>query len=423
MRLFALALALALGLSCAFAPALSAQPRWTLARVLERSLERAPDVQRARAELGIAEAHHAYGQVPWVGNPVLTARAMVGVPDDRAAIYALLVGLPFDFSGRQSLRLDEADALVDTGAAALGAAQNEAWSRAALAYVDVVTADALREQRQGRVQLAEDLLARTQTLVAAGAATQVDLSLIEAELGDARASLRGAEAEAARSRAALRALLDLDADDAVEVERLEPPVSPAGAVAAWRARAREQRAEPRAFAARRARLRITEDRLFAEVVDPLLFGLEWESQGNSQTAHTMGVSLSTTLPIVRTAQGERAVTRSERELALVEQGIAERSVEREVVAAAARLEAHLGELEALGTAAVPAMERAREGTLVQLERGATDLFRVIGTQRQLVSTRERRVEVLRAAWQARVELDRAMGERGATIVGPIGGGS
>lgn len=252
---------------------------------------------------------------------------------------------------------------------------------------------------------------------ARGAATQVDLALIEAELGDARGALRGAEAEAARSRAALRALLDLEAEDPVSVAPLEVPVSPEGALSAWRERAREQRAEPRAYAARSRQLRISEDRLFAEIVDPLLVGLEWESQGNSQTAHTMGVSLSTTLPVARTAQGERAVARGERERARIEQGLAERAVERDVVGAAERLDAHLAELEALASAALPAMERAREGTLVQLERGATDLFRAIGTQRQLVALRERRVEVLREAWRARVELDRAMG------MGRSGGGS
>jgi cobalt-zinc-cadmium efflux system outer membrane protein len=318
MRFFATALAAAaLAAPSVFTLPLEAQERrWTLPRVLERAAEQSPDVQRARAELGIAEAHHAYGQQPVVGNPVLAARAMVGVPDDRAAIYAFLVGLPFDFSGRQSLRSDEADALVEASSAALEAAQNDARAEAALAYVEVVAADGVREQREGRVRLAEDLVARTRTLFAAGTATQVDLSLIEAELGEARAALYGAEAEAAQRRATLRARLDLEADDPLVIEGLEAPASPAGQLAAWRERGLEQRAEPRAYAARR------------------------------------------------------------------------------------------------GSAALPAMEQAREAIVAQLQRGATDLFRVIGTQRQLVALRERRVEVLRDAWRARLELERAMGMAG-----------
>lgn len=405
------------GSLCFEAPAL-AQDRqgWTLAQVMERAVEQSPDVQRAQAQVQIADAHHVYGEQPWVGNPVLAARAMIGVPDDRAAIYALLVGLPFDFSGRQSLRSDEADALVEASSAALDATRNEARTAAALAFVDVVAADGVREQRERRVRLAEDLVARTRTLFAAGTATQVDLSLIEAELGEARASLHGAEAEAAQRRAALRALLDLEADDPLVIDGLEAPASPAGQLAAWRERGLERRAEPRAYAARRRQLRISEDRLFAETVDPLTLGLEWESQGNSQMAHTMGFSLSTTLPIARTAQGERAVARSEGDLALVEQGIAERTVQRDVVGTAARLEAHLRELEAIGTTALPAMEQAREAIVAQLERGAADLFRVIGTQRQLVALRERRVEVLRDAWRARLELERAMGMAGDLVV-------
>ena len=62
------------------------------------------------------------------------------------------------------------------------------------------------------------------------------------------------------------------------------------------------------------------------------------------------------------------------------------------------------------------MEQAREAIVAQLERGAADLFRVIGTQRQLVALRERRVEVLRDAWRARLELERAMGMAGDLVV-------
>lgn len=383
--------------------------QWTLDAVVARALEESPDVQRARAQVAIADAHRAHGEQPWMANPVLGARAMVGVPDDRAATYAVYVGLPFDLSGRQGLWSREAEGLVEASDAWLEAARNDARRAAGEAYVDVAAADARRALQSGRVRLAEELLARTRTLVDAGSATAVDLALVEAELGEARAASHDAERSATEARALLRALLDLAADEPLEVVALGPPEAPEGSLARWQARAREGRAEPRAFAAAQRRLRVTEDRLYAEAIDPLMLGLEWESQGNTQTAHTLGVSMSTTLPLLRTAQGERAVTRSEEEMAVVEEGLATRAVERDVVRAAQRLEASLAELRALEELALPAVERAREGTLTLLESGATDLFRVLGTQRQLVELRERRVAVLREAWRARVELERAIG--------------
>jgi outer membrane protein TolC len=386
-----------------------AQARWTLEAVVDRAVERSPEVQRAQAQVGVAEAHRVFGEQPWLGNPIVAVRTMLGVPDDRAATYGVYVGLPFDLSGRQGLRSQEADVLVESGEATLEAARNAARAEAREAFVEVVSADALVELRGGRVRLAEELLGRTRGLVDAGAATSVDLALVEAELGEARAASLDALRTSRDARARLRVLLDLDAADPVEVAALGVPSAPAGDLARWRADALETRAEPRAYAAVQRRLRIAEDRLFAESVDPLVLALEWESQGNTQTAHTLGASLGTTLPLLRTFQGERAVARSERDAAAVEEGLAARGVEREVVQAAQRLETTLAELDALERLAIPAVERAREGILTLLESGASDVFRVLGTQRQLFELRERRLAVFREAWAARVALDRAIG--------------
>ncbi|GAB4202593.1 MAG: hypothetical protein OHK0013_15990 [Sandaracinaceae bacterium] len=387
----------------------SAQTRWTLERVVARAVERSPDVQRAQAQLGVADAHHVFGEQPWIGNPIVALRGMIGVPDDRAATYGVFVGLPFDPSGRQGLRAREADLLVETGEAALAAARNTVRAQACEAFVDVVTADALLELRGGRVRLAEELLQRTQGLIDAGAATAVDLALVEAELGEARAASYDATRASLDARARLRMLLDLDATEPVEIAPLGVPEAPEGDLTRWRADALATRAEPRAYATARRRLQITEDRLFAESIDPLVVALEWESQSNTQTAHTLGVSLSATLPLLRTFQGERAVTRGEREAAAVDEALAGRGVEREVVRAAQRLETTLAELQALEELAIPAVERAREGMLTLLQSGAADVFRVLGTQRQLFELRERRLAAFREAWAARVELDRAIG--------------
>jgi cobalt-zinc-cadmium efflux system outer membrane protein len=387
----------------------SAQARWTLEAVVSRAVERAPDVQRAQARIAVAEAHHVFGRQPRVANPVVAVRTMLGIPDDRAATYGVVLGMPIDLSGRQTLRSREAEALVEASDAALAAARNDARAAARDAFIEIIAADGLVALREGRARLATELLARTRALADAGSATAVDLALVESELGEARAASFDADRAARDGRTRLRGLLDLDADDPVEVAPLDVPGPPEGELARWRARAVATRAEPRTFAALRRRLGVTEDRLYAEAIDPIVVALEWESQGNVQTANTIGASVSTTLPFLRTSQGERAVTRGERDAAAVDERLAARAVEREVVRAAQRLTATLGELQALETDAIPAIERAREGMLTQLQSGAADVFRVLAAQRRLFEAYERRLVVFREAWRARVELDRAIG--------------
>ncbi|MDW8245986.1 MAG: TolC family protein [Sandaracinaceae bacterium] len=383
--------------------------QWSMEEALERAVERAPEVQRARAELAIAEAYREFGRIPWVANPTLSLRAMLGVPDDRAAIYGIFLGIPIDFSGRQGLREREAEEMVAAADARLEAARNDAKAAALVAYIDVAIADVRFELRQARLRLAEELLARTQALLKVGASTLLEHALVEAEVGQARA----ASAEGARlaweARARFRNVLDLDAEEVVTVEALAPPEAPPGDLQAWLRRARERRAEPRHFSALRRRLRLTESRLFAERIDPLLFGAEWETQGNVQSAHTFGFSLNWSFPILWTAQGDRAVARGEENAASVNEGLALRGVEREVVEAAGRLENSLRALKALQEEAIPAMERALAGAMELLENGATDIFHVLLTQKQLFEIRERAIDAMSEAWKAKAALWRAIG--------------
>src|SRR5687768_6924805 len=76
-------------------PRARAQQTWTLDRVEQVALEHSPQVQRARADLATAEAYRAFGRMPAVRNPIVNMRAMVGRPDDPAATYSVMLGIPF----------------------------------------------------------------------------------------------------------------------------------------------------------------------------------------------------------------------------------------------------------------------------------------------------------------------------------------
>ncbi len=391
---------------------LRARADWTLDAALERADEASPDVQTARQRVAIAEAHRSFASVPVIGNPVLGVRAMVGVPDDRAATYAVFLGLPFDWSGRQGLRSQEADALIEASEAELQAARNDVRLQVTRAFIDTAVASDLRAIAEQRLAVAQQLLERTNAMAQAGAATRLDVALVEVELGEAAAALAHAQRSEFESKDALRALLDLPTSDPMAVAM--PSLDQAsGDVAAWTQEALQSRAEPRSYAASARRFRLSESRLFAESVDPLVVGLEWEAQGNSQTAQTVGVSLGTTLPLFNTAQGERAVALEESALMRVSEGIAQRGVEREVFRASRQLDRARAELEALESQALPAMERAQSAMTELLTQGDVEFFRLVSVQRQLFETRAQRVNATRVAFQALADLQHAIGTLGA----------
>ena len=270
----------------------------------------------------------------------------------------------------------------------------------------------LRAIAEQRLAVAQQLLERTNAMAQAGAATRLDVALVEVELGEAAAALAHAQRSEFESKDALRALLDLPTSDPMAVAM--PSLDQAsGDVAAWTQEALQSRAEPRSYAASARRFRLSESRLFAESVDPLVVGLEWEAQGNSQTAQTVGVSLGTTLPLFNTAQGERAVALEESALMRVSEGIAQRGVEREVFRASRQLDRARAELEALESHALPAMERAQSAMTELLTQGDVEFFRLVSVQRQLFETRAQRVNATRAAFQALADLQHAIGTLGA----------
>jgi cobalt-zinc-cadmium efflux system outer membrane protein len=391
---------------------LRARANWTLDAALARADEASPNVRTAQQRVAIAEAHRTFASVPVVGNPVLGVRAMVGVPDERAATYAVFLGLPFDWSGRQGLRAQEADALIETSEAELQATRNDVRLQVTRAFIDTAVAGDLRAIAEQRLAVAQQLSERTTSMAQAGAATRLDVALVEVELGEAAAALANAERNEFDAKDALRALLDLPTSDAMQVTM--PSLDQAsGEVAAWTEEALRNRAEPRSFAASARRFRLSESRLFAESVDPLLVGLEWEAQGNSQTAQTLGVSLGTTLPLLNTAQGERAVALEESALMRVSEGIAQRGVEREVFRASRQLDRARAELAALESQALPAMERAQSAMSELLTQGDVEFFRLVSVQRQLFETRAQRVNAMRVAFQALADLQHAIGTLGA----------
>ena len=114
--------------------------RWTMETAEEAALERAPGIKSARAARDTAGAYGTFAKVPRVGNPQVNVRAMIGRPDDSAATYAVLLGLPFDVAGKRRAWRSEAQHIAQEAEARLSAARNDARAAAREAYADAFTA-------------------------------------------------------------------------------------------------------------------------------------------------------------------------------------------------------------------------------------------------------------------------------------------
>jgi cobalt-zinc-cadmium efflux system outer membrane protein len=378
---------------------------WTETRVLTRASAHAPEVLRARARLDEAQSRRAYGEVPVVGNPQVGLRAMVGVPDVPAATWALVVGVPFDVGGARGRRREEAGLGVREAEALVEVAQNEARHRARVAWVDLGIAEEALRIAAARVETAAEVLRRVQARAGAQAATALDVALAERESATAHAERAVAARDRETASGRLRDALDLGPSEAIAAPPPPPPELPGGTASAAVARSAGALAEPRAFAYAASRLRASASRLRAEAVSPLLLSGEVEWQGYTQSS--VGVSAQWALPVARTAQGERAEALAGARTAALEGELRARALGREAAAAFEALRYASEELRALDADAVPAAERALALTESLSESGAVEFFRVLSARQELATARNRRLQALREAWRARLDLDRA----------------
>ena len=404
-------IALALGLGATPSIGRAQAAVWSEDRVIARAAERAPDVQRAAASLRASQAIVAYSNVPIVGNPVIGVRTMFGVPDQSAATYSVLLGIPIDISGQRGYWRTEAGFAVQQAEASLQAAVNDARAAGRLALIDLASAEANVVIATEQVSTARELLERMTVRVQAQASTALDVALSERELGEAEADLAAARRDRELAAGRFRAALDLDPGEAVMVAALSQCSLPNGVGRDQVvARALARRREAVVFAASASRLRASTRRLRAGAISPLMFNGEFEAQGNSNTQWNFGTSFQWALPIMQLAQGERAVASGEAFAADTQRTTTERGIGREAAVAWNTLVQHIEEVTALSSRALPAAQRTLQLTDRLFESGSVDYFRVLQARRAFFSIRFRVLAAERDAWRARANLDRALGD-------------
>lgn len=335
---------------------------------------------------------------------------MIGRPDESAATYGVLLGLPFDVAGKRRAWRSESHHIAREAEARLLAARNDVRAEARQAYAETATADAAVRVAEESAATAGELVERVQARVAAHAATALDLTLSASQYAEAEANLARARRSLVEAQDRFRQVLDLTPDSALALSPLDAPRLPSElTIEQAIAQALGSRKELAAWSASRARWRSADSRLRAEAVAPVTAALEGERQGNATPRQTIGASVGMELPILQRNQGERAVARGEAKAAGVERELAEHAIAREVATAYRRLDAALAELAALDQKALPAAERTLAMVRTLLDSGAVDYFRLLTARSNAYALRSRRVDALREAWLCRIALERALG--------------
>lgn len=389
---------------------LAAASPLTLAQALERAASSAPEVRVAAQVLQEAEATRVGAGVFLPQNPRLFVdyrRLASPPPQDPINGYNLGVDGTLEVSGAGFSRVEEAERRVALARSELVTTQMLAKVRAWLAFVSVQVA---RE----RVVIFEAALATATRVESAsrerfknGVSGEPDVVAAQLELNTVKVQLDEARRLQQEAADTLRQVLDLGADEPIELDRgLEEPATPAD-VQVLVQRALENRPELAIVRARLSLLEVVDTRLVREAFPKLSYNLGFDAAPASPVFGYAGVGFE--LPVAQRNQGPRAVTQAQRETEKTRLETELRRVEREVAAARRSYESRLRQLALLSKEALPAAERNEDLVEEGWKAGRFDIFRLTSATRELNRVRRERLETVLAAWTDYVELQRASG--------------
>jgi cobalt-zinc-cadmium efflux system outer membrane protein len=381
----------------------------SLADALAAAEARAPGVRLAELGVGQARARSAGAAVILPVNPRLLADARPPITSGgwRDLGYAVTGELTFDVGGAPGARLREAARAVEGARASLAVARRDARTQAWERYVRAKAAELRVAETRASEELARRVLEAMRLREDLGASGDIDASTAALDVALLAAAGEEARFELGARTTALREAVDWPASESIALTTSldDPPPSPsAESILSHALRVRPELAEARA---RAAVLRATDLRLAREAAPHLgLYG-GVDAAPLSPVYGVVGVSVD--LPIAQRNQGPRARVARDLDVEAYRFELDTRRIEREVRAASEAYEARRAELAQVRDRAMPAAERAFALIERGWKAGRFDVFRLTAAARDVVRVRARHLDVLEAAWLARVELDRAAG--------------
>jgi len=403
MRMGTTALALC-AVTCLHATSTAAQGRsMTLADVLARAREQAPQIVSARLALEETRARLVGASVRSQRNPELDA--WVGnrnAPTEQFTDFQFSLAQGFEPGARRSARIAGANAAIAQSAANIEEVTRTVLRQAASAYYRVVHANERITLLNAAYELASTVHSTADRRYRAGDIALLDVNIARASLARVRAEREGTEAAKSLALGDLRQILRLEDDVAVSGSLAAP--SPADLSAALEAAA--QRPELRALEAG-AQEAQADLQLGASFSKPEYgVGVQYSREEGDQIV--MG-GLTVTLPMFSKGQEQRAlgVARSARLRA--ELDAARVRIQIEVRTAFDAYTRRLAAIRALEADAIPGLDENEQLTTRSFDVGQLGLPDLLLIRRETLDTRFQYLDALMEAALARIDLDASAG--------------
>jgi cobalt-zinc-cadmium efflux system outer membrane protein len=384
----------------------------TLARAVEIAQQNNPDLLAARQEPDIARARLVKAEYPSQFNPELSGEG--GQRDLGAGgsgtDYGIALSQELEVAGQRGKRIAEARAN-------LAAAEQRVNDRTRIITADVrrtFWSVIARGQRRDLLQRVEQLNRRvrdaSKARVDAGESPIMEANLAEIRFGQSRKNTIVAERDYAAAMLALKRLLNVPPERALDPAGELRGTPAAYVLADLLTRARQSR--PDLLAGRRELTRVDAEAALARrliVPNPTLEAFYREEASAEGTDHIAGGGVRIPLPVFDRRQGELVALAGRHSQAQFEIDATGRAVEQEVAETFQDYEAARREVEIFERDILARADENFRFIETAYRAGKIDFLQFIVVQNDLVSAQLSYVDSLAAFRTAEVNLERAVG--------------
>lgn len=392
-----------LAVLCVGATIASAQGQGlTLAEVLARAREQAPDLIAARLAHEEARAQLVGASLRRQSNPEIdTGIGNRTGPDNRFTDFEIGVTQAFEPGSRRDARVAVANAAIARTAADVDAVTRSVIKAAASAFYRSIHARERIALLNRTLELATTVRDAADRRFKAGDIAVLDANVARVSMARVRSEIAAAEANQAQALGELRQLLRLDKVDVNGALSLRDH---AGLAAALEAAA--QRPELRAIAA--ALDEAQAELNLSATLSKSDYGLG-ARYSHEEGDHIVLGALTITLPVFAKGQGQRALATARLESLRLQSAALQQRIRQEVTTAFEVYQRRAAAVGSLATDAIPGMDENEQLTTRSFEAGQIGLVELLLLRREILETRSQYLDALLEAVLAEVELDASAG--------------
>jgi len=389
---------------CLHAGMAGAQSRsLTLADVLTRAREQAPQIVGARLALEEARGRLLGASLRFQTNPEIDAAlGNRNGPETRFTDFEVGLGQRFEPGARRSARIAGATAAIAQGSANIDEVTRTVLRVAASAYYRAVHANERITLLNATHELAASVHAIADRRFKAGDIAVLDVNIARTSLARVRADREGAEASKALALGELRQLLRLENDVGVEGSLVLPGPTDLTAALQTASQRPELRGLEAAIAEAEAELRVG----LSFTKPEYGVGVRYAREEGDQIV--LG-GMTVTLPMFSKGQEQRAVGSARAARLRAELDAARTRVQLEVRAAFDAYNRRLAAVRVLEVEAIPGLDENEQLTTRSFEVGQLGLPELLLIRREFLDTRSQYLDALLEAALARIDLDASAG--------------